>query len=473
MPKQTELEKKLLINKKLCWEKWDKNKINKSFTFCKGYKNFLTNAKTERSSVKYGIEIAEKNGFVLIDKFKKENLKNNKKIKIYAVNRDKSIILANFQKSDFDKGANFIISHIDSPHLDLKTSPLYEDESIAFFKTHYYGGIKKYQWPTIPLALRGIIITKNNKKIEINIGEKDDDPIFMITDLLPHLGRKQMAKPLREAIEAEELNIVVGNMPIKNSDVKEKIKIAILDYLNKKFGLIEEDFFSADIQAVPCGKARDLGFDRSLVAGYGQDDRICAYTSLQALLDCDKKSAKPKICFWVDREEIGSDGATGAQSLFLENFLLDLLSLTKEKPTISDVYKFFSKSQALSADVTAGFDPDYKQVYDSKNSARIGFGVAIEKYTGSGGKYSTTEASAEYADKIRNIFNKNNISWQTGGLGKVDEGGGGTIAKYFANRNVEIIDCGPAVLNMHAPMEISSKADIYSAYEAYKAFFKS
>lgn len=472
MPKKekSSIEDKLLFSKKSSWEKWNHEKRKKALDFSEGYKNFLSDFKTEREIVAEGVRMAEKNGFIAIHKLKKSN-----KIagtKVYAVNEDKNLILAILGKDIVSDGVNFVISHIDSPHLDLKARPLYEDESIAFLKTHYYGGIKKYHWPTIPLTLRGIVITKSGKKVNINIGDNEKDPVFMITDLLPHLARQQMGKPLKEAIAGEELNIVVGSMPIADKKVKEKIKIAILDYLNKQYGMIEEDFFSAEIQAVPTGKARDLGFDRGLIAAYGQDDRVCAYTSIQAILES-KSVDKTQICLWVDKEEIGSDGTSGAQSIFLENFVADILELYTANSTLKDVYKVFLKSRAISSDVTAGLDPDYKQVHDPLNVARLGFGMAIEKYNGSGGKYSSSEASAEYAHAVRDIFNKNGIDWQTAALGKVDEGGGGTIAKYMANRGINTIDAGVALLNMHAPMEISSKADVYSAYEGYKAFFKS
>lgn len=472
MPKKekSSLEDKLLFSKKSSWEKWDSNKKKKALDFSEGYKKFLSDFKTEREIVAAGVKMAKESGFIAINELKKSN-----KIagtKVYAVNEDKNLILAVLGKNIIKDGVNFVISHIDSPHLDLKARPLYEDESIAFLKTHYYGGIKKYHWPTIPLALRGVVITKTGNKVNISIGDKENDPVFMITDLLPHLARQQMGKPLKEAIAGEELNIVVGSMPVSDKKAKEKIKIAVLDYLNKQYGMVEEDFFSAEIQAVPTGKARDLGFDRGLIAAYGQDDRVCAYTSIQAILES-KNSNKTQVCLWVDKEEIGSDGTSGIQSLFLENFLAGITEFYKKESTIKDVYKIYEKSQAISSDVTAGLDPDYKQVHDLLNVARLGFGMAIEKYNGSGGKYSSSEASAEYAHKMRAIFNKNGIDWQIATLGKVDEGGGGTIAKYMANRGINTIDAGVALLNMHAPMEISSKADVYSAYEGYKAFFLS
>lgn len=472
MPKKekSSIEDKLLFSKKSSWEKWDDKKKKKALDFSEGYKNFLSGFKTEREIVTEGIKLAEKNGFVSIQEFKKKKSAKLNGAKVYMANEDKNLVLAVLGRDILSEGINLVVSHIDSPHLDLKSRPLYEDESLAFFKTHYYGGIKKYHWPTIPLALHGVIITKNGEKINVNIGERDTDPVFMITDLLPHLAKQQMGKPLREAIAGEELNIIAGSMPINNEKIKEKVKIAVLDYLNKEYGIIEEDFFSAELQAVPAGKARDLGFDKGLIAAYGQDDRICAYTSIQAILES-KGADKTQICLWVDKEETGSDGTSGAQSIFLENFMVELLEIYKKEASLKDVYKVYTKSQAISSDVTAGFDPDYKQVHDSLNAARLGFGLTIEKYTGSGGKYSSSEASAEYVYKIRKIFNSNNVNWQTAGLGKVDEGGGGTIAKFMANRGINVIDAGVALFNMHAPMEISSKADVYSAYEGYKAFF--
>jgi aspartyl aminopeptidase len=467
---KSSLEDKLLFERKSSWEKWDEKKKKACFNFSEGYKDFLSEFKIEREVVQEGVRMAEAAGFVNIEKIKKNLPKKLEGTKVYFVNEERNLALAILGKDIFNKGINFVVSHIDSPHLDLKVRPLYEDESIAFLKTHYYGGIKKYHWPTIPLSLRGVIITKSGKKVNINIGEKKEDPIFMITDLLPHLGKIQMGKNLREAIAGEELNIVVGSIPINDKKVKEKVKIAILEYLNKEYGIIEEDFFSAELQAVPTGRARDLGFDRSLIAAYGQDDRVCAYTAIMAILES-KNTDKTQVCIWIDKEEIGSDGVSSIQSIFLENFLVEILELYNKDASLKHVYKVFAKSEAISSDVTAGFDPDYKQVHDPLNAARLGHGMALEKHTGSGGKYSSSEASAEFIYKLRKIFNKNKVDWQTAGLGKIDEGGGGTIAKYLANRSINVIDAGVAIFNMHAPMEISSKADVYSAYEAYKAFY--
>lgn len=461
------LEKKLKFEKKNCWEIWSEEEKKKVFAFAEKYKGFLNEAKTEREAVQAGIKIVKKNGF--------KNLAECKSLKagdkVYAVNHDKNLALAVMGKKPLSAGFKMIMSHIDSPRLDLKVKPLYEDESLAFFKTHYYGGIKKYHWPTIPLSLHGVVVLSNGKKVDINIGDDESDPVFMITDLLPHLAKAQMKKTLDEAIMGEELNILVGSIPVKDEKVKEKVKLAILEYLNNKYGIIEEDFFSAEIQAVPASKARDIGFDRSLIAAYGQDDRVCAFPSLAAILEA-KPAERTQICFWVDREEIGSEGITGAQSIFLESFTVELLEKLKQPSNLKNVYRVFNNSRAFSSDVTAAFDPDYKDVHDPRNCAKMGYGVAFEKYTGHRGKSVTSEASAEYVQEIRKIMNDNKIIWQTSSLGKVDEGGGGTIAMYMAKRGIEIIDIGVALFNMHAPMEISSKADIYCAYLAYKAFYK-
>lgn len=461
------LEKTLSFEKRNCWEVWDVKETKKAMDFSENYKKFLDDAKTEREAVNVGVKIAEKNGFKSLNSFKKLKAGD----KVYAVNENKNLILAIVGKKLLQNGFKLIMSHIDVPHLDLKVNPLYEDENIAFFKTHYYGGIKKYHWPTIALSLHGVVVLASGKKVEIKIGEKESDPVFMITDLLPHLAKQQYKKTLDEAISGEELNIVVGSIPVKDDKVKSKVKLAILKYLNDEYGMTAEDFFSADLQVAPNSRARDLGFDRSMVAAYGQDDRVCAYTSMAALFDS-KMSDETQICLWVDREEIGSEGNTGAQSIFIENFIGDLLELMVGKSSMREVFKVFAKSHALSSDVTAGYDPDYKQVQDPMNVAKLGYGVAIEKFTGHRGKSSTSEASAEYVQKIRKILNENKVIWQTAGLGKVDEGGGGTIAMYMAKRNMNIIDMGVALFNMHAPMEISSKADVYSAYQAYRAFFK-
>jgi aspartyl aminopeptidase len=465
-----EKKNKLLLERKSCLATWSDATISEANKFCEDYKVFVNN-KTEREVVRASIKLAEQNGFTAWESIASNIAKYNQKDlvgkKIYFVNREKNIFLVVLGKQDIAKGINMIIAHIDSPRLDLKVNPLYEDEEIAFFKTHYYGGIKKYQWPTIPLAIHGVVVLADGKKVDICIGEEEADPIFMISDLLPHLGKEQMKKELSHAIEGEELNVILGSKPSKGKKDKQKVKQAILEHLNAKYGIIEEDFFSAEIQIVPSQKARDLGFDRSLIAAYGQDDRSNAFCALQAIFDV-KNPEKTMMTVLTDKEEIGSVGFSSMRSTFLEGVVEKLIKLTKSDGTILDI---FSNSKALSADVAAGYDPDYKQVHDHRNVARLNYGVVLERHTGHGGKYNSSEASAEFICELRKMFNENNIVWQTGGLGKVDQGGGGTIAMYLANRNIDVIDCGIAIFNTHAPMEISSKADIYCAYLAYKVFY--
>lgn len=417
---------------------------------------FLSAAKTERGAV---VEISKLARGVDL-------------IKTY-INRDKTIILVHRGQKPLSQGVRIVMAHIDSPRLDLKISPLYETENLVFFKTHYYGGIKKYQWPTLPLALHGVVVKKDGRQIEINLGDKADDPIFMITDLLPHLAQKQVEKKMKEAIEAEELNILVGSLPIKAGDkkadqkIKEKIKLNLLSLLNKQYGISLDDFISAEIQAVPAGAARELGFDRSLMAAYGHDDRICAYAAVKAFLDQKGKPDYTQIVLLADREEIGSYGATGMQSNFFYDLMGDLVG--QDDRAVRTVLK---NSKAISGDVTSALDPDYQDVHDPRNAARMGFGVALERHTGARGKYSTSEASAEYTAWIRNILDKNNVPWQPATLGKVDLGGGGTLAMFLAHFNMDVIDMGPPVFNMHAPYEIASKADLYASYLAYAAFLR-
>jgi aspartyl aminopeptidase len=465
------LEEKLISKKRNCWEVWDEKIKKEVFNFAEEYKQFLNQSKTEREAVKTGIILAEAQGFKNIEKIK--SLKTGDKV--YYSQRGKSLLLARIGKKKLTEGFRLVMSHIDSPHLDLKVHPLYEDESLAFFKTHYYGGIKKYQWPTISLALHGIVYLENGKEIEVVIGEKESEPIFMITDLLPHLDRPSGpgSDIKNREVKGEDLNLLVGSMPVKDEKIKEKVKLAILEYLFKKYGIKEDDFVSAELQVVPSEKARDLGFDRSLISAYGHDDKICSFAGVKSLFEANN-SDYSQICAWVDREEIGSEGETGAKSIFFDEFLLRLLELSGENGNLKNVYKTYGNSLAISADVTAGVDPDYKDVHDLRNAARLGYGVAIEKYSGSGGKYSTSEASGKFTRKLMSAFsgNKDVVCQFCGGLGKVDLGGGGTIAKYIANRNIEIVDMGVPLLNMHAPLEIASKSDLFSAFLAYKAFFE-
>ncbi|MFA6306692.1 MAG: aminopeptidase [Patescibacteria group bacterium] len=466
-----DLEKKLTMQKRNAWEVWDEKTKQSAFKFSEGYKKFLNQSKTVPEAVAASMALVKQAGFK--DMAELKSLKAGDKV--YAVNRDKSLFLAKVGKKPLNHGFNMIMPHIDSPHLDLKVMPLYEDESLAFLKTHYYGGIKKYQWPTIALALHGQVYLENGKKVEINIGEKDSDPIFMITDLLPHIDRHGApgSKVESKEVLGEELNLVVGSIPVKDEKIKEKVKLAILEYLWVEYGMKEIDLASAELRAVPCEKARDLGFDRSLISAFSQDDLICAYTALMGIIES-KTSEKTQVLAMVDREEIGSAGNTGANSYFLEIFISDLSELVDGEDDLDRVYKIFAKSQAISADVTAGLDPDYKDVFDVRNTCRLGYGLAIEKYTGHGGKYSTSEASGKFMRELVELYNKNKaIVYQlVGGMGKIDKGGGGTIAKYLANRNMEVIDAGVPLFNMHAPLEISSKADLYCAYLAYKAFLE-
>jgi len=441
---------KLSIKKKSFWEEQKSTEIKKAFKLAEEYKDFLSKAKVEREAVKE------------IEKYAKKH-----KLKYYK-NNEKSIAVIKKGKQKLAKGIKIIGSHIDSPRLDLKPYPLYEDTNLALLKTHYYGGIKKYQWVNHLLSLHGIVILKGGKKIEVIIGEKENEPVFTVADLLPHLAsKKQGERELFKGIEGEEMNILCGSIPINDKKVKEKIKIAVLEKLNKDYGLTETDFASAELQAVPAGKPRDLGFDKSMIAGYGQDDKACAFTSLKALIEA--KNKQTIIAIFYDKEEIGSTGVTGAQSRFIAYVIEELIKESKEKTSLLEVMK---NSEAISADVTAGVNPTYKDVMDLQNSVSIGYGIGLEKTTGYGGKYDGSEATAEYIRKLIDLFDKNKIKWQTGELGKVDEGGGGTIAKYLAHYGVNIIDAGAPVLSMHSPLEITSKADIYETYRAYKIFLE-
>ncbi|RJR24661.1 aminopeptidase [Candidatus Microgenomates bacterium] len=467
--------------RKFGFESWDKEKINKVFSFAQDYKYFISENKTEREVVKTLRRIVEKQGFVEIDA---KDYTQNKPKKVFKVNRDKSIVLGIFGKKPVKEGIKMVLSHIDSPRIDLKPHPLYENEKIAWFKTQYYGGIKKYQWPAMPLAIHGVVVLENGQKVEIKFGEKEDEPVLTITDLLPHLSAKQMEKKLEEAVEAEEMNVVVGSVPTSNSKLKtlnskseegkDLVKLGVLELLNKKYGIIEEDLVSADLEIVPAGKARDLGFDSSMIGGYGQDDRVCAFTSLQALLSLDEeKLGQGVVLVFADKEETGSESNTGSLSSFIPDFISEMLFLEEGKHDENLLRDCLSATKAISADVTVAYDPDYTSVFDPQNTARLGAGIAVEKYCGRRGKSGTSEASAEYLGEIRRIFNKKAVLWQTGGLGKVDLGGGGTIAVFLARHNMDVVDAGPPILSMHSPFEISSKIDVYSCFEAYQAFLSS
>ncbi|HDN81526.1 MAG TPA: aminopeptidase [Methanomicrobia archaeon] len=437
------------------WLKLNKEEV---FKFCDEYCDFLSRCKTEREVVDYIVSMAEKNGFSSMEKGGK---------KIYEVNRGKSVILAVRGKKDLEEGLRIIASHADSPRLDLKPNPVYEEEEIALLKTHYYGGIKKYQWVSIPLAMHGVIVKENGEKLNIILGENPEDPVFTVCDLLPHLAKKiQGEKKFFEGIAGEELNILFGSMR-KEDKEKEKIKRFIVELLEKKYDIKEEDLISAEIQFVPNFKARDVGIDKSFIGAYGHDDKVCVFTSLKAILEMEDPEY---TCVFIaaDREEIGSEGPTGMKSRAFENFLIKIA----DSPKLKDLVSVFENSKVLSADVSAGLNPTFKDAQEKHNAAKLGYGVVIERYTGSRGKYSTNETTAEFTAEIRKIFNKNNIHWQAAELGKVDEGGGGTIAKFLANYNMDVIDCGTPLLGMHSPFEIASKADIYETYRAYKAFYE-
>lgn len=469
----------LTFKKKFGYEEWPKEKIEKVFKFAEDYRRFISGCKTERKVVEWGEEEATKKGFQ-----KLESIKPGRKVglgqnRIYNINRSKAIILAQFGKRPLREGAKLVLAHIDSPRIDLKLEPLYEEEKIAWLKTQYYGGIKKYQWTALPLAIYGTVVLESGKAIQIEIGDKPGDPVLTITDLLPHLSQKQMEKKLGEAIEAEEMNVVIGSMPIKKIEdrgekigrEKDSVKLGILEWLNKTYGIKEEDFISADLEIVPAGEAKDLGFDRSLLGGYGQDDRICAYSAVQSLFETTNPEHS-NIVVLVDKEETGSASNTGALSNFIPDFISEMLYLDEGKHDENTLRDCLSLSKALSADVTVGYDPDYKEVFDPKNTARIGAGIVLEKYTGRRGKSDTNEATAEYLAEIRRIFNQEKVLWQTGGLGKVDLGGGGTIAMFLARYNMDVVDAGPPLLSMHSPFEVASKVDLYACFEAYRAFLK-
>ena len=461
-----ELKKKLFNVKKDGWEEADEAERKEIFDISEKYMEFLNQAKTEREFIKKAKELADKNGYKDIMEF--ETLKPGDKI--YFVNREKSMYLAIIGEESIENGMHIIGSHVDSPRLDLKPNPLYEDTGLAYFKTHYYGGIKKYQWTTIPLSIHGVIVKKNGEKIELNIGEDEKDSIFTITDLLPHLAQEQMEKKLKNGINGEDLNLLIGSIPYKDEKITEKVKLNILDLLNKKYGITEADFNSAEIELVPAFKARSLGLDESMVAAYGQDDKVCAYTSLAAMMNL-KNVKNTAVCILSDKEEIGSMGNTGMESHMFDFFVSEMLNkLGINRPNLLD--KVFCFSKMLSSDVDAGFDPIYASVSDKTNAGFIGKGIAIVKYTGARGKSGASDANAEYVAWVRNVLDKNEIKYQLTELGKVDIGGGGTIAYILANKGTDVIDCGVPVLSMHAPYEVTSKYDIYSALKTYEAFWK-
>lgn len=458
--KAKELKEKLFMQKKNAYLRMTDAEIKKCDKLCEGYKKFLDASKTEREATAFIEAEAKKAGFVPFDKSKKYKAGD----KVYYVNREKAIILAVVGKEPIANGVNIIAAHIDSPRLDLKQNPLFEKDEVGYFKTHYYGGIKKYQWPTVPLSLHGVIVKADGSKITVSIGEDENDPVFCVSDLLPHLAQAQMKRPAAEIVRGEELNIIVGSRPFKDDEASEAVKLNLMMILNEKYGITEADFLSAELEAVPAFKAKDIGFDRSLVGGYGQDDKVCAYPEMMAILGA-KSVRRTAVCVLTDKEEIGSDGNTGLNSSYMKYFIADLAATFGVK--CRDV---LSKSKCLSADVNAAYDPTFPDVFERNNVSVLNGGVCVTKYTGSRGKSGTSDASAEFVGEVRALLDKNGVIWQTGELGKVDNGGGGTVAMYVANLNVDTIDVGVPVMSMHAPFEITAKADIWAAFRAFEAF---
>jgi aspartyl aminopeptidase len=463
--KAKHLEDTLKLKGRLAWDQMQKSYRKESLLFAEDYKRFLNGAKTEREAVVEVLNFARERRF-------REITDPGKKRGIYWVNKNKNIALAILGKRPLTEGMRIIISHIDSPRLDLKQNPLYEELEMGLLRTHYYGGIKKYQWVAKPLALHGTMIKRDGTQLNLRLGEEAGDPVFTVCDLMPHLSRRvQDEKKLREAIQGEKLTILAGSIPFPDEKAKERIKLNLLDFLFRQYGLVEEDFLSAELELVPADQARDIGFDKSLVGGYGQDDRLCAYASLRAI-DSVRAPEYTVLALFLDKEEIGSEGNTGAKSKFLEWIVADLLRVSGEELSDMTVRQVLFRSRALSADVDGAMDPNYQDVHEKQNAAKIGYGVCLSKFTGSGGKYASSDASAEYVAEIRKLFNDHQITWQMAELGKVDEGGGGTVAKYLASYGMDIIDCGAPLLGMHSPFEVASKVDIYETFRAYKVFFE-
>lgn len=458
------LKEKLYMEKKNAYELMSEKEIAECYDYCEGYKKFLDECKTERESVDFAVKYLEERGFKSFE-YGKEYKTGDK---FYLNNRGKAIYIVVMGEKPLEEGVRIAAAHVDSPRIDLKQNPLYEDDGFAFFKTHYYGGLKKFQWVTIPLSLHGVIVKKDGTVVNVRIGEDESDPVFYITDVLPHLGRDQASKTLGSAFNGEMMNVLCGSRPFDDEKVKD-VKLNILKLLNEKYGIEEADFLSGELCVVPSIKARDLGFDRSLIAAYGHDDRVCAYPILTACADLDENAVPTytTVTIFADKEETGSDGNTGMQSFAFEDMLKELCENASQ-----NVRKMFANSTCLSADVNACYDPNFSEVYESRNAAHINKGVCITKFTGSGGKGGTNDAHAEYVGFIRNLLDENNVVWQTGELGKVDQGGGGTVAKYISKLNADVIDVGVPVISMHAPCEVVSKTDVWSAYKAFKAFFK-
>ncbi len=457
------------MDRKNAWKDYDKKEIKELEKLCKEYRHFLDKGKTERECVQYVIAMAKEAGYQDFEEVKVSGKKLKAGDKVYAVNMKKAIALFNIGSEPLVDGMNILGAHIDSPRMDVKQNPLYEDTDFAYLDTHYYGGIKKYQWVTLPLAIHGVVAKKNGEVIDIVIGEDEKDPIFCVTDLLIHLAGEQMEKKANKVVEGEQLDVLIGSRPLKGEE-KEPVKQMILSLLKKKYDMEEEDFLSAELEIVPAGKARNAGLDESMIMGYGQDDRVCSYTSAAAMFDMSEVK-RTACCLLVDKEEIGSVGATGMQSKFFENTVAELLDNMEDYSELK-LKKALANSYMLSSDVSAAYDPNFASVFEKKNAAYFGRGVVFNKFTGSRGKSGSNDANAEYIGKLRKIMDDNHVAFQTAELGKVDIGGGGTIAYILSLYGMNVIDSGVAVLNMHAPWEITSKADIYEAYKSYKAFLK-
>jgi aspartyl aminopeptidase len=468
------LSEKLLSNKKNSWDEVGSGEAG-IHRFAEDYKKFLNAGKTERECISAVLETLNAAGFQNTGEHLARPVPLAPGDRVYQNNRGKSLVCAVMGKQPLSAGVNIIGAHVDSPRIDLKDNPLYEESELALLDTHYYGGIKAYQWTTIPLAIHGVVIREDGKKVEINVGEDDGDPIFTITDLLPHLAREQMQKKASEFVDGEGLDVLAGSRPFKDAKAKDKVKLNLLKILHEQYGMVEQDFAGAELELVPAFKARDLGFDRSMIGGYGHDDRSCVYATLRAVQDIAAAGSPPEktiIAVFTDKEEIGSAGNTGAQSRLFENFIAFLVSKTVDRYSEFLLRQTLGNSRMLSGDVNSAFDPNFDSVYDRKNASFFGKGIALSKFTGSGGKFNGSDANAEFCGQVQGIFNRNKVQWQYGDLGKVDKGGGGTIAKYVANLGVEVLDCGIPVLSMHSPFEVISKIDLYTTYQGYGAFFR-
>ena len=457
------------MERKNAWNTYGKREISELEELNSNYIDFLSDCKTERECVKETVRQAREKGYKSLEEVIEKGQPLKQGDKVYAVCMNKTVALFNIGKIPMEQGMNILGVHIDSPRMDIKQNPLYESNNMAYLDTHYYGGIKKYQWVTLPLAIHGVVVKKDGTKVEVNIGEKDTDPVFCVTDLLIHLAGQQMEKNAAKVIEGENLDILVGSIPLEDKE-KDAVKEGIIGILKNTYEMEEEDFMSAELEVVPAGRAREMGFDRSMIMAYGQDDKVCAYTSLAAMLETDKID-KTACCLLVDKEEIGSVGATGMQSKFFENTVAELLNLNGDYNELK-LKRCLAHSRMLSSDVNAAFDPLYSDVFKNNSSSFLGSGVVFNKFTGSRGKSGSNDANAEYLAVLRNIMDNHNVHFQMSELGKVDAGGGGTIAYIMSLYGMEVIDCGVAVLNMHAPWEVTSKADIYETYKCYKAFLK-